>query len=541
MLSKFKLILSGGGKNVKCCIALFSVIFYLIISLPLCLQISGHELDCFLVNENRALASKPNLKKLKLNEITSQWELYFKDHLPLRNIFIGSYIYLSEVLLKSYVSENITGKYDELFNASPVVYSALGVNHFDSIFQECLRLSAAGKFAFFYSKNIPFYLFIAPDKTTLYPEFLPFYSKIIKHQGAYVSQIDSLKHSNIPFYDLKVFLDQFRLKMKLYDKKFDNVHWNGNAMMLAYPYMASVLAKNNNMFNPVETPKYYEIFDKDVMAGVYGIDRSKFIKINKFDNIKCGLAIDHFDQYHNLCINNNVSKGTLWFFSDSYFGATHGANKVTPFVHNVHTYLHSHYDLTKPYTDVANYRLKKIRPDAVIEEFVERMWWGGRVQVHNDPLLRTLGDVWLKTGGYILDSNFDINSNVVYLLNCNVLKDNFQKNSVYTLHAKNADPIVKFSEPVKADYLGRVVVIAKYSTPQNSFAQIFYRTESDKTLRYVVQNITRGKNLVHMTVHVKPFEKVYLRFDPGAVPGNYVFEDIPEVNDLRNRMKEDGI
>lgn len=55
------------------------------------------------------------------------------------------------------------------------------------------------------------------------------------------------------------------------------------------------------------------------------------------------------------------------------------------------------------------------------------MWWGGRVQVHNDPLLRTLGDVWLKTGGYILDSNFDINSNVVHLLNCNVLKDNFQK------------------------------------------------------------------------------------------------------------------
>lgn len=46
-------------------------------------------------------------------------------------------------------------------------------------------------------------------------------------------------------------------------------------------------------------------------------------------------------------------------FSDSYFGATHGANKITPFVHNVHTYLHSHYDLTKPYTDVANYRLKK--------------------------------------------------------------------------------------------------------------------------------------------------------------------------------------
>lgn len=106
---------------------------------------------------------------------------------------------------------------------------------------------------------------------------------------------------------------------------------------------------------------------------------------------------------------------------------------------------------------------------------------------------------------------------------------------------KNSDPIINFEMPVIADYLGRVVIMGNYSSPEDTFAQIFYKTSDSSNLGHVEQNIRKGKNIVHITVHVKPFEKVYLRFDPGAVPGDYVFEDIQEVNDLRNRMKEDGI
>lgn len=86
--------------------------------------------------------------------------------------------------------------------------------------------------------------------------------------------------------------------------------------------------------------------------------------------------------------------------------------------------------------------------------------------------------------------------------------------------------------------------MAKYVAPSDTVAQLFYTTASspyfyeDKSVR---QPIHTGENLVHLTVHVKPFEKVYLRFDPGAVPGQYIFENIPEVEDLRKRMQEDGL
>ena len=78
----------------------------------------------------------------------------------------------------------------------------------------------------------------------------------------------------------------------------------------------------------------------------------------------------------------------------------------------------------------------------------------------------------------------------------------------------------------------------------NSFAQVFYSTDDSPNIsekKSVSQQIHAGENLVHLTVHVKPFEKVYLRFDPGAVPGQYIFENIPEVEDLRKRMQEDGL
>lgn len=86
--------------------------------------------------------------------------------------------------------------------------------------------------------------------------------------------------------------------------------------------------------------------------------------------------------------------------------------------------------------------------------------------------------------------------------------------------------------------------MAKYISPADSFAQVFYSTDDSPNIseeKSVSQQIHAGENLVHLTVHVKPFEKVYLRFDPGAVPGQYLFENIPEVEDLRKRMQEDGL
>lgn len=315
--------------------------------------------------------------------------------------------------------------------------------------------------------------------------------------------------------------------------------------MLVYPYIASIMSRDNAMFRPAKKDKFYSSYHVIADQGVYGKEKTNFFRLNSLKGVTCGLPPENLqlqgNPYQNLCTNSNKSNGTLCFFSDSYFGGIHGSASVTPFVFNVRNYYHTHYNIGKPYTEVADKRMVLYKPDAVIEEFVERM--GGTFHALDDPKLAILGDIWLHTDGFMFDTY--LSTDYYILFNCSqksVINDMPNKSQL-TIKSNNEDPMIVFKKPVVADYLGRVVIMAKYDSPQNTFAQVFYRSETGKFNEpdSIKQNVIKGNNVVHFTVHVKPFEKVYLRFDPGAVPGNYVFEDIPEVNDLRNRMKEDGI
>ena len=532
---------------------IFSLFIFFILVLPLSVKIAGKAIHIDLIQENRKLAVAPHFKEHNLKELTKMWDQYFNDRMPFRQIFLPAYIYTVESLLESYVFEYVTGKGNELFmnHAAPVVDAALQIRPYSLWSQEYLRLSAAGKYAFFYSKDIPYYQFIAPDKSTLYPDLLPFYSKWIKHEGWYKYQLDALKKANISFYDFKNVLDKTKYQQRFYDEKFDNCHWNGNALKIAYQYMAEVLSKDNPIFKAVEYQKYYSIYDTDVQAGVYGSDHTQFIKLNE-EGISCSLPPEDLllqgNPYQKICINKNKSSGTLWFFSDSYFGQTHGSNAVTPFVHNVHTYYHSHYGLSKPFTTVANERLEKYKPDAVVEEFVERM--GGTIHATEDPLLRIMGDIYLKTGGFILDNTIGSrdSSNNLNIIDGEIsniqLRENISstKRIAFSFKSKTKESSFDFRNPVEADYLGRAVIMARYSSPEETTAKVYFKTDENTNENTVEQNIIKGTNTVHITVHVKPYQKVYLRFSPGAIEnGEYAFENISEVNDLRARMNKDGI
>lgn len=526
------------------------------IFLPISLRILKIEFNWGLINENRSLATKPKYKEYNLKDLTKLYDDYFKDRMPFRQFFLTSYIYLSENLLSSYELEDITGKNGELFyntKVAPVLEENIGLRPYRQDAVELLRLSAAGKYAFFYSKHIPYYLFLVPDKGTLYPEFLPFYSKWISYYSWYKGLLESLEHANIPYYDLKVLLEANKSNYKMYDKIYDIAHWNGNALMTVYPEIDKVLHQNNNnIYDHILKNKHYSSYSLKISAGVHGKEVTNFIKLNNMENINCGPLPEKLRgktaKFEKFCVNNKKKNGTLWFFSDSYFGETHGSDAVTPFVHAAHIYLHSHYSVKSPYTftKISYDRFKEgFKPNAVIEEFVERMW-GWNLPAYDDYLLRILGDVWLHTGGYSLDST--LNTSEFDLINAQLLKkaehDEEFTTTSFTINAQNNDPIITFKHYVVSDYLGRAVVMAKYISPADTFAQVFYSTNDSHKFsseKSVVQKIHKGENVVHLTVHVKPFEKVYLRFDPGAVPGQYIFENISEVEDLRKRMEKDGL
>ena len=526
--------LEGGGiKPVRhSCLTqfVFSYIFLILLSAPLLFILFGKDVSLHLIGENRNLTNTPDFKTTPLRALPQKWDQYFKDKTPFRQMFMPGYIFLYEKVLKTYVSEYVTGRGNELFmnHAAPVINAALGISPYPLQAKENVRLSAAGKHAYYMSKGIPFYLFLPPDKSTLYPELLPFYSTWIPHGTWYQEQVATLKKANIRFYPLNDFFTQFKDKERLYDVIYDNCHWNGNALVHVYDYMAKTLAKDNSVFTPVAYGKYYGSTEPMVSMSVYGREKTTFIQLKHPEDFRCSSLPAQYrtDGYHKICTNKTKTKGSLWFFSDSYFGGTHGSAGVTPFVHNVHTYIHRHYSMGKKfYTQLADETLKFNRPDAVIEEFVERM--GGPQHSLFDPKLRILGDFWMKTSGIFLEHRTDLSAFSLQ----NIDRPNPASNELVF----KPGSLLSLKAPVSADDLGRVVVMGELNAPANAVIRVLYKDSVSGTDKHQDFRIRKGPQIFHETIHVKPYSKVSLSLQ-FLTPGRYSFGKIQEIDDLRERM-----
>lgn len=510
----------------------FSYLFLILLSTPFIFLISRQDFSIYglVIFENRGLADAPDFKTTSFKDLPKQWDKYFSDKMPFRQVFMPGYLFVYEKFLKTFVTEYVTGHANELFDnhAAPIVDAALEIAPYSAQGKEHVRLTAAGKYAYFLSKGIPYYIFLVPDKTTLYPEFLPFYTKWIPHSSWYQEQEATLRKAHIKFYPLKDILWPFKPQERLYDQMNDTFHWNGNALAHAYDYMANVLAMDNHIFKPVEYGKYYEIETVPVNMGVYGSETTTFIKLKKTENFSCSILPEQYrsDGYNQFCINHTVPSGSLWFYSDSYFGDTHGSKGVSPFVHNVHTYIHRHYFSPRPFTQLADDTLKFNKPDAVIEEFVSRMY--GTQNSIFEPLLRILGDFWMKTGGIILDHKTDLSAfsmNNIDQPNPDSSEFDFKTNNRLTLKA-----------PAVADDLGRVVVMGKINSPANAVIRVFYREEGNSSEEKIQDiGIAQGAQVFHQTVYAKPYSKVKLSLQ-FLTPGKYRFEKIKEIDDLREKM-----
>ena len=523
---------TGGGistKNNRLTHFVFSYIFLILLSTPLVFSLAGHDIYLDVGGENRNLAKAPDFRAVPLSDLPKEWDKYFKDRTPFRQVFMPGYLFVYEKVLRTFAGGFATGRGSELFcnfHDAPVLDAALGLRPMEPDFKEHLRLTAAGEHAYFNSKDIPFYFFLAPDKSTLYPELLPFYADWIPHKTWHDEQVSTLEKAHINFYPLNDFLLKQKAKGRLYDVMFDNGHWNGLALHLSYQYMAGIIAHDNPIFRPVPYNEYYEVSEMPVTFQVYGSETTGFISLRHTENFSCTLLPEQYRsaEYNRLCTNNKVPDGSLWFFSDSYFGATHGSGAMTPFIHNVHTYIHRHYVIGKTFTQLADETMQLSRPDAVIEEFVERM--GAILHSKWDPKLRILGDFWMKTNGVFLEHRTD--------LSAFELKDIDRSDSApEELIAKPGNRL-SLKTAAAADDLGRVTVMGKISAPSSASVRIYWRNESgtEKTQDF---RIAQGPQIFHETLHVKPFSKVNISLQ-FLTPGKYRLEKIQEIDDLRERM-----
>lgn len=521
---------------------IFSAVFLLLICLPCLFKLAGIKLTQQTVKENRVLQDRPRGIPASWSQYFRTWDTYFNDRLGLREVCLPAYIAVWERLLEAQVAEFVTGKNGELYmnHAVSIVGNALGLHPISTGERADIRVGVAGRHAFFFAQDIPYYLFLAPDKTTLYPHLLPWYAELIKHEGWYQQKERELKKAHINFYSLKEYLAPFVKDRRLFDHTWDTDHWNGNALALAYPYMAGILARDNPIFEPVTAPDYYDVTIEDKYFFPYGWDKSPYITLKKMDNITCFEPSQDMQswRYNKTCINKSKTKGSLLFFSDSYFGGTHGSESVTPFVHNVRLYNHRHYfqnqgDTTWSFLERS---VKEYHPDAVIEEIVERQG----VQYTYEPIFRILGDTWLGNDGWTLDPAFSPDD--CLLSGCTLQND--AGNDALLLASSDSKAELTLKRTVTADDFGRIALMMNVAVSEDTQARLYWTKPGEEFSQQKSSafQLKKGGNLISQVIWLAPHEKVQLRFSPGVKQNSTcLFNRIPYLDALRARMKARGL
>ena len=205
-----------------------ATLFLLAIYIPFVCWLGGDDTS-FSINEKRRLTPFPPLTGLSTpHEFSKHFTTYFQDHFGLREWLIHRY--QREVQKRFHASSAarvvIRGRNGWLFfAASSLILDARGNLRFTPEQETLFWQIVTNKQHWLRLRNINYLLLVAPNKQTIYPEYLPFHSAIEAGQ----TRLDHLL-SRIPASAADVLIDVRELlraakgEARLYAKS--DTHWN---------------------------------------------------------------------------------------------------------------------------------------------------------------------------------------------------------------------------------------------------------------------------------------------------------------------------
>jgi len=212
-------------------------------------------------------------------------------------------------------------------------------------------------------RGIKYYFLAAPNKESVYPEYLP-EGYIFSEQRPIHQIIEGLSTSTVKLhYPLDV-LKRYKSELQLYTQV--NTHWNARGAYIAYEYLANIIKKDyllkvvdwadiifedteisedlGNKLNPPQTSTYVRARVKNAKAQIIydnGRINSGRIQISQNSDTTLPTAIIFHDSF--------MTEGMLPFIMESFSRAQ--------FIH----------------TPIVDYNLiDQLKPDIVITEMVER-------------------------------------------------------------------------------------------------------------------------------------------------------------------------
>jgi hypothetical protein len=346
-----------------------AIIFLLAIFLPLCFQILAGKKGVS-TSENRIMKQMPawSWNPRQIIRLPEQIQMFYNDNFGLRDILIRwDHRLIFNVFNTSPVSTVVLGQNGWLYmNEFKNVEDFLGVLPLPESSLLHLRQDLEQKKLEMGSGKIPFYLVIAPDKETIYPEYLPATIKNINTRQRFEDYYQRIETPDgIDMINILPALMQGKNNEFLYYRT--DTHWNSLGSFIASQEIVDHVRLNFPDVRPLSLNDYQ--VTKSLTSGKDLATMMDFPEIQDTEIALTPISANPIDCKSNgsdvlICTSGHKNAPVLLLFGDSF------GEFLLPILSD----RFSKVILVKKANDFGPYILE-YQPDAVLWEIVERMYF----------------------------------------------------------------------------------------------------------------------------------------------------------------------
>ncbi len=241
--------------NSKIIKIIFSLFFFIILTIP------GLSLLLNIDYRNNSLKtgsiSYPNFQRTELQQIPETIQNFFNQNFGLRQLMISAKYKIEQDVLKAPRSLAMLNDPSDLFLDGKNGFLFLNpivpgdhIRDYNTVFftnqeLETIKKNLERENEWFKQRSIPYFIVIAPDKETIYPEYYPFPNHLLTNYKLEQLKNYLPKFSNLNLIDLKEALIDQKQEDKLIYYKGDT-HWNQIGAFLGYQEIMRQFSKINS-------------------------------------------------------------------------------------------------------------------------------------------------------------------------------------------------------------------------------------------------------------------------------------------------------
>ncbi len=329
------------------------------------------------LNENRKLTPAPRLKLdlRALSEFPAAFQSYFNDHFGFRSTLVSiNYLFKHKLLGVSPSSQVILGKEGWLYyTGDSSVEDYRGITQFDEDKLQRWLFAFELKRKWLELQGIKYLFVIAPNKESVYPEYLPnSLGTRVRNETALDDFLGYFKkYSKVGIIDLRPDLLAAKKDRILYFRT--DTHWNNYGAFIGYRTIMQYVAgwfPRIRIFSRHDfaiTPQNRRAGDlADLMGGAEFLKESEFYfkPLRPFSSYED--SCNGTDPLVNVMKKNDTSLPRALIFRNSF------ANALVPFLSENFQFIQFYWQLWGPDTPI-NEMISQTKPNVVIEETVERL------------------------------------------------------------------------------------------------------------------------------------------------------------------------